>query len=268
MLRAIVLTLTGPYDPARPPDLSQAAHAWFMEQVQAREPALARAWHAPNRPRPFTVAVLPGPQSALALRLTGLTAEAAGLLADLAERPPPAITLNRQRWLVQDVATQPGQHPEAGASTWEALISAHALTASPPPRSLTLRFVSPTSFRRSPPGGPGQHLPLPLPELVFGGLLGRWNAFAPMPLPVDLRPYLAGHLLLTRYRLKTRHVRFSRGARGALPAFVGQVTYSLSGRDRYRHSLVHLLAAFAFWSGVGVRTAMGLGQVRVGKDEG
>ena len=91
---------------------------------------------------------------------------------------------------------------------------------SPPPNSVTLHFLTPTTFRRSPPlDGPFDHdtynLPFPLPELVFGGLLSPWNAFGPQPLPGELRTFARDCVVVSRYRLRTERVDFGSGRRGA-----------------------------------------------------
>ena len=44
--------------------------------------------------------------------------------------------------------------------------------------------------------------------------------------------------------------------------FTGPVLFTALNRDRYWLNVLHLLAAFAFYSGVGYGTAIGLGQVR------
>ena len=51
--------------------------------------------------------------------------------------------------------------------------------------------------------------------------------------------------------------------RRAYPGFVGVCSYAFRSRDRYGLGLIHLLAAFAFYAGVGARTTVGLGQARV-----
>jgi CRISPR-associated endoribonuclease Cas6 len=43
---------------------------------------------------------------------------------------------------------------------------------------------------------------------------------------------------------------------------VGKVTYSALNHDRYWLSLIHLLADFALFAGIGVSTALGMGQAR------
>jgi CRISPR-associated endoribonuclease Cas6 len=44
--------------------------------------------------------------------------------------------------------------------------------------------------------------------------------------------------------------------------FTGRVVFAVLNRDRYWLNVLHLLEAFAFYSGVGYQTAAGLGQAR------
>ena len=132
------------------------------------------------------------------------------------------------------------------------------LSPSPPSSRLALRFASPTVFRSS-----GVNVPLPLPGLVFEGLARRWNAFGPLRIPPEVRRFADERMVISRYQLRTERVTFGdEGERGAYPGFVGVCGYAFRGRDRYWMGLIHLLAAFALYAGVGTRTTMGLGQTR------
>ena len=103
-------------------------------------------------------------------------------------------------------------------------------------------------------------LPLPLPELVFGSLLDRWQAIAPIALHPDMRRFAAEAVVLGRYHLRTRGMPYKQG--GMQIGFTGEATFIALNRDRYWLNVLHLLAAFAFYSGVGYQTGAGLGQVR------
>jgi CRISPR-associated endoribonuclease Cas6 len=103
-------------------------------------------------------------------------------------------------------------------------------------------------------------VPLPLPHLVFGSLLERWNAFAPVAFPPELRRYAEECLALSSYELRSRGVLLKEG--GLRMGAVGRARYVTTNFDRYWMSLINLLADFAIFSGAGAGTGMGLGQCR------
>jgi CRISPR-associated endoribonuclease Cas6 len=108
-------------------------------------------------------------------------------------------------------------------------------------------------------------VPLPLPGLVFGSLLERWNAFAPIAFPPEARRYAEECLAVSRYELSSRPVPVK--SRGLRVGGVGQVTYTALNYDRYWLSVLAVLAEFARYSGVGAGTTMGLGQCRRVSDQ-
>ena len=124
-----------------------------------------------------------------------------------------------------------------------------------PPRSVTLQFVSPTTFKSE-----GRHVPVPLPHLVFGSLLEKWNAFAPVAFPPELRRYANECLALSSYQLRSSGVTLKEG--GLRMGAVGRARYVSTSFDRYWMSLINLLADFALFAGLGAGTGMGLGQCR------
>jgi len=281
MLISAVLTLspTGPV--TVPANLGRAAHAWFLDQVRAAAPAVAQALHAPNQERPFTVSNLQGrnpasgrsrvseplanqllsPERTYFLRLTSFWPELSTLLVErlLPGLPEQTIELAGGSLRIVSIATDGAVHPWAGQSSFQDLVQQHTLRTTMPPRQVTLHFTSPTVFRSS-----GVNVPLPLPGLVFESLVRRWNAFAPLQIPLEIRRFADECLVIARYRLQTERVVFGEeGERGAYPGFVGTCSYAFLVHDRYWLGLIHLLAAFAFYAGVGARTTMGLGQARV-----
>lgn len=126
-------------------------------------------------------------------------------------------------------------------------------------RRIAFSFFTPTSFRRR-----GEQVLFPLPELVLGSLLTRWNALAPEPWPRDLvrEEDLQSSMFVTRYRLRTEAVRF---ADFMLLGFVGDVSYTL--RPGVPGELLWALATlslYSFYAGIGYRTTMGMGRARGG----
>jgi len=272
MLLSWVLKLQ-PVEPATAPsNLGRKAHAWFLERVAAVDAPLAAELHDGQGLRPFTVSNLwelghgrapeatLSPERSYTLRVTSLSP---ALSQAVKERVIPAlpdqVTLGGVAWRVVASATDPSQHPWAAETPFEALVQQFTL-AGEVPRSVGLRFASPTAFRET---GKKRAVPLPLPQWVFGGLLDKWNAFSPIELHPDVRRYAEECLVVSSYRLQTRRVIFGEeGERGAYSGMVGHCRYTSENADRYWMGLIHLLAGFGLYAGVGLRTTMGLGQAR------
>jgi CRISPR-associated endoribonuclease Cas6 len=155
------------------------------------------------------------------------------------------------------VTAEARAHPWAGSAGFDALLGAAMRdVAGGAPGRWTLEFATPVTFRQG-----GRNQPLPLPELVFGSLLDRWNALAPLPLPDETRRFVAEALAISRFELRSTAVATRGGALqiGAL----GRCTYVATSHDRYGLACVTALARFAFYSGVGAGTARGFGQARL-----
>lgn len=271
-LISAVLTLQ-PAEPATLPIyLGRATHAWFLDQVRSLDPALADSLHAPNQERPFTISNLLGaarlparpevgslaPDRLCFLRLTSYQPALSALLEErLLPHLPETALLAGATFRVLGATTDETQHAWAGRTTEQDLLLEQTLHGQPP-AGLTMRFASPTVFRSQ-----ELLLPLPLPKLVFEGLVRRWNLFAPVALPNEVVRFAEECVAISRHSLYTERVTFGgQGEHGAFPGFLGHVGYTFRVRDRYWTGLIHLLAKFSLYAGVGQRTTMGLGQAR------
>ncbi len=124
-----------------------------------------------------------------------------------------------------------------------------------PSSSATFEFLSPTAFRQL------DHLYLfPEPATIFRGLLSRWNALAPVSLPDTLVQAARDKIYVTRFNLRTVPVGM---AKLTAVGFLGECTFDLSACSTEEKREFSALARFAFYSGVGLKTAMGLGQCLV-----
>jgi CRISPR-associated endoribonuclease Cas6 len=151
---------------------------------------------------------------------------------------------------------------------------------------LTLAFDSLTTFNRGSAKGTSYDsyfARLPLPHLVFSSLAKRWQELAPSQLAgvvqreqIDRYVQEEG-IIIDEYDLQPHTVKFTTHWQ---PGFVGTCTYLLRRPDWETSSTeetpltirqqVALLARFAFYTGVGYKTAMGMGRVRASvekKDE-
>ncbi len=280
MLISLVLTLTPTTTATVPSFLGRAAHAWFLDEVRAAMPDLAEALHDADARRPFTVSPLwcprrspqrgrleVAPAHPCHLRITSLTpALTTCLTQQLIPRwPQTTLHLTGVPFTITEIAMEPRQHAQARLATYVNL--RQQVEQAAPPDHITLDFLTPTTFRRSPPPSTpfdngAYDLPLPLPSLIFGGLLALWNEFAPQPLPEALTPFLRDCVVISRYDLRTELVTFGGGRRGRVGGFVGRCRFAFRCSAPQWRRRVGVLAAFAPFAGIGWRTTMGLGQVR------
>lgn len=270
MLTSTLLTLTPRREGDAPASQGRAIQGWFLGRIAAHDPALADRLHAGSALRPYTLSNLIGvgrprdgrihlhPECPCTLRLTALNAEMVKALAAALPAEGDVVPLAEADLVVSGIVARAADHPWAGCATYTALIQALTLSPAPPPRTLRLRFASPTTFHAR-----GLNVPFPLPGLVFGSLMQRWNAFAGVQLPEELREYAETTVEVGRYRTASDLASFERGNKGAHVGFTGVVTYRPQHPDPYWARLMHLLAVYSLWAGVGRRTTMGMGQVRL-----
>lgn len=232
-----------------PAPVPEAVHAAFLDLARRADPALSATLHAPgHRFRPYTLALL-GPREGLTLRLR-LSVLAPELFERFWERWERRgglpLRLGRQ-WLAPQAVQTRG--PWAGEIAWS------VLARLPPIHRARLAFCTPTAFRQG-----DLDLPLPLPKLLFSGLLAKWNAASPRPLPLDPLAF-ERHVTLREARVVTRPVW---DGRARIWGFVGWAEFGIR-RDspaEVRQALA-VLCAFAPYAGAGRRTTHGLGLVRL-----
>lgn len=264
---ALVYPLYPERDALLPPFLGRATHAALLRAVATVDPATATQLHDAPGPRPFTVTILEEGTRAgrretaaragwpLHLRLT-LLDDTLEPLVRQALAPGAAFQLGPLTLRL----SEPVEHLEAGRAGYDELAALLEPTQRHPAR-LRLRFRSPASFHQG-----THHLPLPLPQLVFGSLAERWNAFAPVHLaPEVVREF--EHVWIGAYRLETRLVDTGQGK---VVGFLGWCEYRSEGVEPPVRAALLALAEFARFAGVGHKAAMGLGQaerIAVGRNQ-
>lgn len=121
-----------------------------------------------------------------------------------------------------------------------------------------MRFVSPTAFS----WGGRRFVIFPEPFLIWESLLHTWNRYAPRVYRVErseFRTLLLQNIQVTQCLLRTKTLYFPNYTQ---KGFVGSCSYSIMSPDDDAARLT-TLAAFAYYAGVGYKTTMGMGQVRV-----
>lgn len=244
-------------------------HGWFLRDlIRPRDPALACLLHEERRHKLFTMAVLARNGDAVAggtvaasppihIRITGLGGPLSDLLLVLAPQEIGAVRLGDHLFQAVGITTDARQHPWAGRDDANALWSRWVGRDRTHGR-VRLHFASPTAFERRVDGLRSAVL-FPEPDLVFRSLAEKWNAHSAYPPPLELVEGWDRWARVSMYALRTALVRL--GA-VSLPGFMGTCVFAPSpDAPPAARQAMSLLAEFAFYAGVGLKTTMGMGQV-------
>ena len=119
-----------------------------------------------------------------------------------------------------------------------------------------LRFQTPTAFKSR-----GQYVNLPTTRLLMQSLVQKWNGSF-LDCPIEDEDGLGVETLAAGLRWRSFHLsdQFYRLKGSAIPGFVGRavVENRLSG---FHRQLADALLLFSGYSGVGIKTALGMGGV-------
>ena len=225
------------------------------------------------------------PQKTCTIRITLLLGELFPLFHDALTNfhlqkqveQPPFMRIGKQLFLLEEVVAGTGD-----ASGWTGFTSFAQLVEQAKTfrlsrvEPLILEFDSLTTFSRGSQrdkGYGGHHARLPLPQYVFPGLAKRWQELASADLasivqPERIEEYCQDEgVIISDYHLRTHQLKFTTHVQSG---FVGTCKYLLRGPDEpapaeapltIRQHLL-LLAQLAFYTGVGYKTAMGMGRTR------
>jgi CRISPR-associated endoribonuclease Cas6 len=222
---------------ALPPTLNRAVHGLCLQWFANANLEIAEQLHQ-AAVSPFTVSIQSKNRHQTQVRVAVLQAELFSLLLwGLCPNLGQEISL-------ANAGCQVGPQIQLVASS-----SFEKLVQTTPQDALKLEFVTPTSFKQE-----DAIQPFPLPELVFAGLLRRWNTFAPDGLKLDRQNWTGW---VTAFDLKTHTLRMKSDEIGSQ----GWVRYRFPDPEQAR--IATILAHFAFFAGVGRKTAMGMGQTRL-----
>jgi CRISPR-associated endoribonuclease Cas6 len=232
-------------------------HAAFLAWIAERDPLLASALHEPGRQRPFTVAVLPLPETlpTFAIRCTLLDRRLIGTVHDLLAAGTGELHLR--------LGTETHRLAPAPVEGWASATSWEDLAATPPPgRDIRLEFATPTCFSRDIPGERKRLALFPQPAWLWESWGQKWRLFGPPTAGLaGIGEAAERWLLASSYRLETRVLDLGRVRQ---KGFVGWTAYELQpGTPADVAQRLHMLAAFSFYAGTGYKTTMGLGQTRL-----
>jgi CRISPR-associated endoribonuclease Cas6 len=266
-LYSVLLELQAQDEAYLPATMGHQIHAMFLQLVARANPALSVRLHDEPGYRPFTLSPLFGavscgnsvalsPGQTYHVRLTLLDG---GDLWDylstlLLETGPLEIRLGEASFTVTRLLSTAA----ADTTGWAERTSWEELVATPMRHSIMLSFTSPTAFNIS-----GKFFALfPEPPLVWESLVRSWNSYAPDPLKIEkqaLQDMLWHKVIVTACDLSTHTLHYPKYMQ---KGFAGTCTYALL-EDGARAAQLARLAAFARFAGVGYKTTMGMGQVRM-----
>jgi len=260
MLAAIEVTVYPRNDCELPHPCSHLLHAALLQDIGSDDPKMSALLHEDAQVKKFAISTLwPRTRAggdwmsipkytACRFRVSTITrpvfdAFSAVIFAAVARKG--TITLNGAEFEVLEAGLE---QPNGGAATFEQLLS------EPGSRSV-VRFVAPTTFRRK-----GLNVPLPDPALVYGSLWQRWQAFSDVAVSEQIYEQMSDALALRAADIHTRVWKFPRYA---MTGFVGAAEYELVREVPAECAVLFAaLTKLAFFTGVGYKTTMGMGQCR------
>lgn len=281
MLCSILISLTAESSYPILGGLGRPAQAWFLGQLTRSHASLASRLHDEQGLKPYTVSTLLDehlrplragdwvqPGDLCWLRITSLNEEVSETLQQrILRKIPKRLTLHKMDFRVDDVFTHRAEHEWAGETSFTEIAESFSDKSE---RQLRMEFVSPTAFRNN-----NLDICLPMPGQVFRSLWEKWNAFAPESMQVhELWPQFSSDCILVEEltAVNTTHWEFAEGTRGAATGFTGTVGFSLIPKGKVKlgwkeywdgaATVMQSLAQFAFYSGVGHHTTIGMGQCR------
>ncbi len=268
-----VLSLIPQTDAALRPTMGHHAHAAFLSILKQTNPELATALHAQTSQKPFTVSPLQAKGKShnnrinlragtdCKLRFTFLDD---ALFAEFGQAflalTMPPIRLGEATFQVKQWVSHATE-----AQTWSANASYTQIVQSALPETqFRIKFYSPTSFRALTPRGQKTYTHTQV-DLVrcYRSWVKKWNAFAPMQIDErQLLNFIAAHARLSEAHTRTRAHNFGTYT---VIGWVGTCTCRFEPTDKLNLDLLYTanwLADFAFYSGTGYKTTMGMGQTK------
>ena len=282
-LYALVIRLIAGDDGRLRATQGELAHAAFLDILQQVDADLSQTLHDLNGRKPFTISPLHGYRRRGKGQLAVRAGESGWLRVTLLDpalfhtfityflQGPrgAAVRLGKIPFQVSEILSTTESHFLAGADSLQAL--REKWTPAGPGRdrrAIALTFGSPTAFSIRNPNTPFRlKYVLPDPGRVFGELARYWDEMAGDDLMDGVSAYAKEAVAVSRHNIRTRMYRYRRSKQ---IGFTGNVHYAIldsENDEMIRH--LNRLADLAFYTGLGSKTTMGMGQVyRMIEDDG
>ena len=274
-LYALIIRLIAAHNGRLRATQGDLAHAAFLDILRQVAPDVAQTLHDLAGRKPFTISPLEGFGHGRQGELTIKAGQEGWLRITLLDPVlfhtfityflqsghQPGIQLHQMHFHVSEILTTPGSHALAGAASLQNLCDRWRATADPDAcRTISLHFRTPTAFSLRDPAVPHRHMHvLPDPPLVFGELAGAWDRLTGDDTQSAVRLFAAPHVVVARHAIQTHVYQYRKSKQ---VGFTGRVTFEiLTGKDPAMTRHLNCLADLAFYTGVGSKTTMGMGQV-------
>lgn len=234
--------------------------ALFYELLRSESPALADEIHSSPSDMPFTVSpmirqrITEGESPVYRIRFTTLTEQvfdaACRALYTIHTKEAP-VHISKAEFAVSEL--------EFKRNKRMCRLMRYSDVASGIGRD-TFRFklITPTAFKSG-----KVNVSLPIPRLMFGGYLRKWNTFAPDNLRMDesLLKAIDESVLISRHDIQSRVLDMQAMK---MIGFIGECVLEVSGKvDSNSLNALNTLYSFAFFCGTGAKTTIGMGQTMV-----
>lgn len=123
-------------------------------------------------------------------------------------------------------------------------------------RYISIRLLTPTSFKQD-----GQYVLFPSVRLIFQSLMQKFDSSSNESklFSEELLGHYETYAKIVDYRLRSTRFHME-GIR--IPAFMGDVTIKVNGPQQMVN-MASMLAEFGTFSGIGIKTGMGMGAMKV-----
>jgi CRISPR-associated endoribonuclease Cas6 len=256
--------------------MGQYSNAAFYEILRAVDPATADAIHKQSGRGPFTISPLLGfgePTNKQYnikagqegwMRITLLDPSLFHTFISYVLHNPgqSTIRLDRIDFHVTSILSHPDSHSQARTDSVQGLYDYwREKELAPADYKIHLEFKTLTAFSLPSKGRKRRMQLLPNPTDIFGRLADYWDSLQNSATAQQVRDYAQDQIVVTRYDLYTSATLIKRTHQSG---FKGKISYELydewENADLFvRH--LNCLADLAFYSGIGSRIGMGMGQL-------
>lgn len=256
--------------------MGQYANAAFYEILRAVDPDTADRLHKWPGRGPFTISPLLGFGEIKNKQLTIKAGQEGWMRITLLDPTlfhtfisyvlnnpgKSTIRLDRINFHATSILSHPDSHPQARTDSIQGLYTywmEKELT--PADYKIHLEFKTLTAFSLPSKGRKRRMQLLPNPTDVFGRLAEYWDSLQGSLTADRVRAYAADQIVITRFKISTGSTLIKRNPQSG---FKGKISYELfdeweNSEQFVRH--INCLADLAFYSGIGSRTGMGMGQL-------